>query len=70
MDVAAGIAAVAVAYPEAGVLFFDVSDPSRPRFLSRNRGPECEGLVIDVDCGAEQWRRGRPQRLAPAMAER
>jgi hypothetical protein len=30
MDVEADIAAVAVAYPEARVLFFDVSDPSRP----------------------------------------
>lgn len=52
MDVEAGVAAVAVAYPEAGVLFFDVSDPARPRFLSRYSGPECEGLLIDVDCGA------------------
>lgn len=52
MDVEQGIAAVAVAYPYAGVLFFDVSNPARPRFLSRYAGPQCEGLAIDVDCGA------------------
>jgi hypothetical protein len=52
MDVEADIAAVGVAYPEAGILFFDVSNPAHPRFLSRYSGPECEGLLIDVDCGA------------------
>lgn len=52
MDVEAGIAAVAVSYPQAGVLFFDVSDPANPKFLSRYQSAECEGLVIDVDCGA------------------
>jgi hypothetical protein len=52
MDVKGDIAAVAVAYPQAGVLFFDVADPARPRFLSRYRSSECEGQVIDIDCGA------------------
>lgn len=52
MDAENGIAAVAVTYPQAGVLFFDVSDPSNPTFLSRYESAECEGLAIDVDCGA------------------
>ena len=52
MDVKAGIAAVAVTFPQAGILFFDVSDPAQPKFLSRYEGSECEGLVLDVDCGA------------------
>ena len=52
MDVKAGRAAIAVSYPESGFLLYDVSDPARPRFLSWYRGSECEGLVIDVDCGA------------------
>jgi len=52
MDVKADIAAVAVAYPEGGALFFDVKDPRNPKFLSWYRGGECEGAVIDVDCGA------------------
>ncbi len=52
IDVKAGIAAVAVTYPEAGALFFDVKDPAKPRFLSWYRAGECEGAVIDVDCGA------------------
>jgi hypothetical protein len=52
IDVAADIAAVAVTYPRAGALFFDVSDPSRPRFLSRYDGTECDQLLIDINCGA------------------
>ena len=52
MDIKADIAAVAVSYPQAGALFFDVSDPARPRFLSRYESSECEGAAIDVDCGA------------------
>ena len=52
MDIKAGIAAVAVSYPQAGVLFFDVTNAARPRFLSRYESSECEGLAIDVDCGA------------------
>ena len=52
MDIKAGIAAVAVSYPQAGVLFFDVSDSANPRFLSRYQSSECEGAAIDVDCGA------------------
>ena len=52
MDAEAGIAAVAISYPQAGVLFFDVSDPAKPEFLSKYESSECEGLAIDVDCGA------------------
>jgi hypothetical protein len=52
MDVEADLAAVGVAYPESGFLLFDVSDPSQPKFLSWYRGSECEGALIDVDCGA------------------
>ena len=52
MDVKGDIAAVAVAYPQAGALFFDVSDPANPKFLSRYASSECEGFAIDVDCGA------------------
>jgi len=52
MDVRKGLAAVAVAYPESGLLLFDVSNPARPRFLSWYRSSECEGALIDVDCGA------------------
>jgi len=52
MDVAGGVAAVAVAFPESGVLFFDVKDPSKPKFLSWFRATKCETVVIDVDCGA------------------
>jgi len=52
IDIKAGIAAVAVTYPEAGALFFDVKDPGKPRFLSWYRAGECEGAIIDVDCGA------------------
>lgn len=52
MDVEGDIAAVAVAFPQAGALFFDVSDPANPKFLSRYASSECEGLAIDVDCGA------------------
>ncbi len=52
MDVKADIAAVSIAYPRGGILFFDVSDPARPKFISRYRGAECDGAVIDVDCGA------------------
>jgi hypothetical protein len=52
MDVERDLAAVAVAYPESGFLLFDVSRPAKPRFLSWYRSSECEGAVIDVDCGA------------------
>lgn len=52
MDIKAGIAAVAVTFPQAGILFFDVRDPRNPVFLSRYRSSECEGQVIDVNCGA------------------
>ncbi len=52
MDVKADIAAVEITFPQAGVLFFDVSDPSRPRFLSRYDSTECDQLLIDINCGA------------------
>ncbi|HWC25095.1 MAG TPA: hypothetical protein VG474_00795 [Solirubrobacteraceae bacterium] len=52
MDVEAGIAAVQMTYPQAGVLFFDVSDPARPRFLSRYDSTECDQLLQDINCGA------------------
>jgi hypothetical protein len=52
MDVKADIAAVAITYPQGGVLFFDVSDPAKPRFLSRYNATECDQLLEDVNCGA------------------
>jgi hypothetical protein len=52
MDVENDLAAIAVAFPESGVLFFDVSNPASPVFKSWYRGSECEAVVIDVDCGA------------------
>jgi hypothetical protein len=52
MDVAEDLLAVGVALPESGVLFFDVSDPANPEFLSWYRGSKCEALVFDFDCGA------------------
>ncbi|HEX2084243.1 MAG TPA: hypothetical protein VHF89_01050 [Solirubrobacteraceae bacterium] len=52
MDIKGDLAAVAIAYPESGFVLFDVSDTSNPKFLSWYRGDECEGLAIDVDCGA------------------
>ena len=52
MDVKAGIAAIEMTYPQAGVLFFDVSDPAAPRFLSRYDATECDQLLEDINCGA------------------
>ncbi len=52
MDVKADIAAVAITYPQGGVLFFDVSDPSKPQFLSRYNATECDQLLEDINCGA------------------
>ena len=52
MDVKADIAAVAITYPQGGVLFFDVSDPAKPRFLSRYNATECDQLLEDINCGA------------------
>jgi hypothetical protein len=52
MDIKGDLAVIAIAYPEAGFVLFDVSDSSKPKFLSWYRGDECEGLAIDVDCGA------------------
>ena len=37
MDVKKDIAAIAITYPNAGILFFDVSDPASPEFLSATR---------------------------------
>lgn len=52
MDVKADVAAVAMTYPLGGVLFFDVSDPAEPRFLSRYDATECDQLLEDINCGA------------------
>ena len=52
MDVKADIAAVAITYPQGGVLFFDVSDPAKPQFLSRYNATECDQLLEDINCGA------------------
>ena len=52
MDVKADIAAVAITCPRGDVLFFDVSDPAKPKFLSRYNATECDPLLEDVDCGA------------------
>ena len=52
IDVQKDIAAVSVTYPRAGVLFFAVSDPAKPKYLSRWDGTECDQLVIDINCGA------------------
>ena len=52
MDVKGDLAVVAVAYPESGFLLFDVSNPAQPGFLSWYRSAQCEGVAIDVDCGA------------------
>jgi len=51
-DVKNDVAAVAVAYPEAGVLLFDVKDPAKPVFKSWYRGGDCDTVVLDTDCGA------------------
>lgn len=52
MDVKAGIAAIEITFPQAGVLFFDVSDPAKPKFLSRYDATECDQLLEDINCGA------------------
>ncbi len=52
MDVKGNTAAVAISYPRAGILFFDITNVAAPKFISRYRGAECEGAAIDVDCGA------------------
>lgn len=52
MDVKGDLAVVGVSYPESGFLLFDVSNPAQPGFLSWYRSAQCEGLAIDVDCGA------------------
>jgi hypothetical protein len=52
MDVKADIAAVSVIFPEGGILFFDVSDPAAPEFLSWYRSSQCEGAALANNCGA------------------
>ena len=52
MDVKGDIAAVAVTFPAAGILFYDVKDPAKPKFLSVYRGGECDAQPIDINCGA------------------
>ena len=52
MDVKGDLAVVGVAYPESGFLLFDVSNPAQPEFLSWYRSAQCEGVAVDVDCGA------------------
>lgn len=52
MDVKADIAAIEITFPQAGVLFFDVSDPAQPKFLSRYDATECDQLLEDINCGA------------------
>jgi hypothetical protein len=52
MDVKNGLAAVAVTFPESGVVLFDVKKPAKPQFLSWYRGSECEQALMDVNCGA------------------
>jgi hypothetical protein len=52
IDVKADIAAVSITYPQGGVLFFDVSDPASPKFLSRYNATECDQLLMDINCGA------------------
>ena len=52
MDVKNDLAAVAVTFPESGVVLFDVKNPAKPQFLSWYRGSECEQAVMDVNCGA------------------
>ncbi len=52
MDVKGHLAVVAIAYPQSGFLLYDISDASKPKLLSHYEGDECEGLIMDVDCGA------------------
>ena len=49
MDVKGDIAAVAVQEPVGGVLFFDVSNPAKPKFLSRYVHAAC---ALGDNCGA------------------
>lgn len=52
IDIESDLLAIGVAFPESGVLFYDVSDPANPEFLSWYRGSQCEALYVDIDCGA------------------
>lgn len=52
MDVKKNLAIVAVTFPEAGFLLFDVRNPATPKFLSWYRTTECDQLYADINCGA------------------
>ena len=52
MDVKGDVAAVAVIWPEGGLVLFDVSDPANPKFKSWYRSTQCEGAAIANNCGA------------------
>jgi len=52
IDVKADVAAVSMTFPQGGVLFFDVSNPADPKFLSRYNATECDQLLQDINCGA------------------
>jgi len=52
IDVKADIAAASVTFPRAGVVFFDLTDPAKPKLLSIYRGGECDAQPIDINCGA------------------
>ena len=52
MDVKQDVAAVAVIWPEGGLLLFDVSNPAKPKFKSWYRSTQCEGAAIANNCGA------------------
>ena len=69
MDIKAGIAAVAMTYPQGGVLFFDVSDPASPRFLSRYNATECDQLVAGHQLRRVRRPIGRRQDRLPVDPE-
>ncbi|HWC31976.1 MAG TPA: hypothetical protein VG709_02490 [Actinomycetota bacterium] len=52
IDIENDVLAIAVAFPESGVLFYDVQNPAEPEFIGWYRSSQCEELVFDVDCGA------------------
>ncbi|MGH2831038.1 MAG: LVIVD repeat-containing protein [Actinomycetota bacterium] len=52
IDAAGTTVAMATAFPQAGFVLLDVSDPARPALLSRYRDARCE-TRSDLDCGAD-----------------
>ena len=52
IDIENDVLAIAVSFPESGVLFYDVKNPAEPDFIGWYRSSQCEELAIDVDCGA------------------